>query len=59
MSTCIAFQVVGILVAVNMWFWASRENRMRDLGIRDHLQKLLEEEIAKLGGKHQDFQYTL
>lgn len=59
MSTCIAFQVVGILAAVNMWFCANYENKQRDLGKRDHLRELPEDEIAKLGEKHPDFRYTL
>lgn len=58
-STCIAFQVVGILAAVNMWFWANRENKLRETGKRDYLRELPEEEIAKLGDKHPDFRYTL
>ncbi|KAL1845109.1 hypothetical protein VTK73DRAFT_1119 [Phialemonium thermophilum] len=58
-STCVAFQVVGILAACNMWFWARHENQQRDLGRRDHLRELAEDEIAKLGEKHPDFRYTL
>ncbi|SPO02522.1 related to nicotinamide mononucleotide permease [Cephalotrichum gorgonifer] len=58
-STCIAFQAVGILAAVNMWFWANRENKLREAGKRDHLRELPEEEFAKLGDKHPDFRYTL
>lgn len=59
MSTCIAFQVLGIIAAANMWIRCACENRQRDLGIRDYLRQLPQEEQDKLGENHPDFRYTL
>ncbi|KAF5012651.1 hypothetical protein FDECE_1282 [Fusarium decemcellulare] len=57
-SVCIAFQVVGIIAAVNMWICCRWENKQRDMGKRDHLRELPEEEVNNLGEKHPDFRYT-
>lgn len=57
-SVCIGFQVMGILVALNMWLCCSWENRQRELGKRDHLRDLPQDEIDKLGERHPDFRYT-
>ncbi|KAM0278595.1 hypothetical protein ACHAQH_005069 [Verticillium albo-atrum] len=58
-STCIAFQVVGILTAVAMWVCCKKENRAREKGERDYRWDLPEDEVRKLGEKHPDFRYTL
>lgn len=57
--TCIAFQVLGIATAINMWVSCRWENRQRDLGKRDHLRDLPEADLLKLGERHPDFRYTL
>lgn len=58
-STCIAFQAVGIMAAVNMWACAAWENRQRDMGKRDSRRQLSQDEQDKLGELHPDFRYTL
>lgn len=58
-STCIAFQGLGIIAAANMWICCAYENRQRDLGNRDYLRQLPQEEQDKLGENHPDFRYTL
>ncbi|KAJ9157685.1 MFS transporter [Pleurostoma richardsiae] len=58
-STCIAFQVVGLIAAVNMWVCCGWENKQRESGKRDHLRQLSDEEQEKLGERHPDFRYTL
>lgn len=58
-STCIAFQVLGIIAAANLWIRCAYENRQRDLGNRDYLRQLSREEQDKLGENHPDFRYTL
>lgn len=58
-SVCIGFQVMGILAAVNMWICCRWENKQRDLGKRDYLRELPQEEVDKLGEKHPDFRYTI
>ncbi|KAG6362302.1 hypothetical protein INS49_010532 [Diaporthe citri] len=58
-STCIAFQILGIIAAANMWICCAYENRQRDLGKRDYLRQLPQEEQDKLGENHPDFRYTL
>lgn len=58
-STCIAFQVLGIITAANMWICCAYENRQRDLGNRDYLRQLPQEEQDNLGENHPDFRYTL
>ncbi|CAG9982866.1 unnamed protein product [Clonostachys byssicola] len=58
-SVCIAFQVTGIIAAINMWVCCAWENRKREAGKRDHLRNLTEAEINDLGEKHPDFRYTL
>lgn len=57
--TCIAFQVVGIIAAINLWACCAWENKHRDAGKRDYLRELSQEEQHKLGEKHPDFRYTL
>ncbi|KAL7625890.1 High-affinity nicotinic acid transporter [Parahypoxylon ruwenzoriense] len=57
--TCMAFQVAGIIAAINMWIFCSYENKQRDAGKRDHLRELAQEEQDKLGENHPDFRYTL
>lgn len=57
-STCIAFQGVAILAAANMWFFCSYENKQREMGKKDYLRDLPEDELNKLGEKHPDFRYT-
>ena len=56
---CFGIQVLGMLVAANMWICCGWENKQRAAGKRDHLRQLPEEEQAKLGEKHPDFRYTL
>ena len=58
-STCIAFQAVGVIAAINMWVCCRWENKQRELGKRDHLRELSDEEQEKLGERHPDFRYTL
>ncbi|KAH7375528.1 MFS transporter [Plectosphaerella cucumerina] len=58
-STCIAFQVVGIITAVGMMAACRWENRQRDLGKRDDRRDLPEEQVRMLGERHPDFRYTL
>ncbi|KAH8886227.1 MFS general substrate transporter [Thozetella sp. PMI_491] len=58
-STCIAFQGVGIIAAINMWFCCRWENKQRELGKRDDRRNLPREEYEKLGERHPDFRYTL
>ncbi|KAH6692276.1 MFS transporter [Plectosphaerella plurivora] len=58
-STCIAFQVVGIITAIVMMVACRWENRQRDLGKRDDRRDLPEEEVRMLGERHPDFRYTL
>ncbi|KAF4983835.1 hypothetical protein FZEAL_841 [Fusarium zealandicum] len=58
MSVCIAFQVLGIMAAVNMWICCRHENRQRDMGKRDHLRELSQEDLDSLGERHPDFRYT-
>jgi hypothetical protein len=58
-STCIAFAVMGIISAVVMWFFRGWENRQRDMGKRDHLRQLPQDEQDKLGERHPDFRYVL
>ncbi|CAK7235029.1 hypothetical protein SCUCBS95973_009132 [Sporothrix curviconia] len=58
-STCIGFQVLGILAVLNMWWWCRWENKQRDAGKRDHLRSLSAEEQEKLGELHPDFRYML
>lgn len=48
-SVCIGFQAVGVLAALNMWFWCAYENRLRDLP---------EARLGALGERHPDFRYT-
>ncbi|KAI5857497.1 major facilitator superfamily domain-containing protein [Durotheca rogersii] len=57
--TCIAFQIAGIIAAINMWAICAYENRQREAGKRDYLRELPREERDKLGEKHPDFRYTL
>lgn len=58
-STCIAFQILGIIAAVNMWICCAYENRQRDFGNRDYLRQLPQDEQDKLGEIHPDFRYTV
>lgn len=58
-STCIAFQVVGVATAIAMMLACRWENRQRDLGKRDHRRDLPEDEVKMLGERHPDFRYTL
>ncbi|CRK33768.1 hypothetical protein BN1708_006143 [Verticillium longisporum] len=58
-STCIAFQAVGIAMAVIMWVCCRRENRARERGEREYRRNLPEDEVRRLGEKHPDFRYTL
>lgn len=58
-STCIAFNVVGIIGAIVLSTICHWENRQRALGKRDYLRDLPPEEIEKLGEKHPDFRYTI
>ncbi|KAM0327475.1 hypothetical protein ACHAQA_005763 [Verticillium albo-atrum] len=57
--TCIAFQILGIATAINMWVCCKKENRAREKGERDYRWDLPEEEVCKLGEKHPEFRYTL
>jgi hypothetical protein len=58
-SSCIAFQALAIVAAVNMWLCCLYENKRRDAGKRDYLRDLPEEELNKLGERHPDFRYTI
>jgi hypothetical protein len=58
-STCIAFQAVALIAAINMWICCRRENKAREAGKRDHRKELPQEEVDKLGERHPDFRYTL
>ncbi|KEY72861.1 hypothetical protein S7711_04437 [Stachybotrys chartarum IBT 7711] len=58
-STCIAFNAVGIVLAGTMSFGCWWENRQRDMGKRDHLRDLPPDQLAKLGDKHPDFRYIM
>ncbi|KAI1097691.1 major facilitator superfamily domain-containing protein [Jackrogersella minutella] len=57
--TCIAFQIVGVIAAINLWAFCSYENRQREAGKRDHLRELPQEQQDQLGENHPDFRYTL
>ncbi|KAI5927905.1 major facilitator superfamily domain-containing protein [Camillea tinctor] len=56
---CIVLQLAAIAAAVNMWVCCAWENRQRQLGKKDYLRELSEEEQVKLGELHPDFRYTL
>ena len=58
-STCVAFNTVGIILAAGMSIGCWWQNKQRDLGKRDHLRELPPDELAKLGDRHPDFRYTL
>jgi hypothetical protein len=59
LSVCVAFSTAGIIAASAMWYFCGYENRQRDLGKRDHLRELPEDEQRLLGEKHPDFRYIL
>lgn len=48
-STCIAFQVLGIIVAANMLIRCAYENRQRDLGNRVRIVKVVLDDFPNLG----------
>lgn len=58
-STCIAFEGLGLLAVANMRWWCRWENKQRDAGKRDHLRQLSAEDQEKLGELHPDFRYML
>ncbi|KAL2012355.1 hypothetical protein VTN00DRAFT_5073 [Thermoascus crustaceus] len=59
LSTCVAFDVIGIICALSYWIYGAWENRQRDLGRRDYFRALPESEREKLGDRHPDFRYTV
>jgi hypothetical protein len=53
----VSFLCVGIAAAEWLWGWTTWGNRQRDLGRRDHLGELSEEEQKNIGERHPDFRF--
>lgn len=54
----VGLSALGVVCAVWLSGWAVWENRQREMGKRDHLRQLPQEELENLGEKHPDFRFT-